>query len=331
MRNKSEHGIFESVEFLNEGIAGSVLLSGLILAGGVCAIYSIIKDTIDDNKDRKAIKQAFKIARENNKDIAELDKQIKHIRVFNKEKFLEQDFVKDEDRYKLKSAPVAIYCAIDKDDKIIAYAIYDGKVRGCLFGTVGNSIKRDALEYLYALFEYKMGLKGENLKKFCKIPSFKHPYGFVWGGNGTPNASRPNYDNLTDDEKSKLNSDIEKLSSDFVSFAKSKFPGYEIDVDNDDAFDIGIHIFDKNDPAKRDGSAINWTAYDRYWASSGPQEFLDKAEEVFRAFCKKYNLLTGNSNSAMGTKDNYPYIVIERDDNPDDYLTADFYIRTSFS
>lgn len=329
MKRHTENGIFESVKFLNEGIGfGTILLSGLLLAGGIGATVSLIKETIDDSKDKKMIKQALKSARESNQDIAAIDERIKTIRVFNREKFLEQDFVKDEDKYKLKAAPVSIYCAVDKDDKIIAYTIYDGKVGNCLFGLVDTGLKPDVIEYLKVLFEYRMGLKGDNTKKFLKIAKFNHPYGYL--GKDRPTTIAANYDDLTDEEKSRLEKDMKKLSSDFISFVKTKMAGYNVEVDDDDD-NISIHIFDKNEPIMRDGTIRNWNAYDKYWASSGPQEFIDKASKVFEEFCKKHDLSIGNGDRAMGTKDNYPYIIISRDDNPDDFLTADFDIYTSFS
>ena len=314
-RRYTENGIFESVEFLNEGIGfGTILLSGLLLAGGIGATVSLIKDTISDSKDKKMIKQALKTARESNEDIAKIDERIKTIRVFSREKFLEQDFVKDEDRYKLKATPVSIYCAVDKDDKIIAYTIYDGKAGNCLFGLVDTGLKPDVIEYLKVLFEYRMGLKGDNTKKFLKIAKFNRPYGYL--GKDTPTTIAANYDDLTDEEKTKLDKDLKKLSSDFISFVKTK---------------ISIHIYDKNEPIDKDGNVRNWNAYDKYYASSGPQDFMDKASEVFEDFCKKHNLAIGKGDRAIGTKDNYPYIIISRDDNPDDFLTADFDIYTSFS
>ena len=328
-KRNSENGIFESVEFLNEGIVGATLLGGLLLAGGVCATVSIIKDAISDSKDKKMIKAALKNAKETNEEVAKLDERIKAIRSFSREKFLEQDFVKDEDKYKLKAAPVAIYCAVDKDDKIIAYAIYDGKVGACLFNTVESGIKPEVAEYLKALFEYKMGFKGDATKKFLKITNFNRPYGYL--GKDGPKTTAASYDDLTDEERSKLKEDLKKLSTDFISFMKSKMAGYRIETDDYAGEDsISIHIYDKDEPISHNGVVKNQKAYDAYWASDGPNKFDQKATEAFEAFCKKYNLQLGKNDKAMGNKDNYPYIIIARDDNPDDFLTADFDIYTAF-
>lgn len=327
MKRHTENGIFESVEFLNEGV-GAFLLGGLLLAAGVEATVFLIRDTINDSKDKRMIKQALKAARESNEDIDAIDKRIKNIRVFSREKFLEQDFVKEEDKYKLKSAPVSIYCAVDKDDKIIAYTIYESKAGSCLFGLADTHLKPDAVEYLKVLFEYRMGLKGEHTKKFLKITKFNHPYGYL--GKGSPITTVANYNDLTDEEKYRLDKDMKKLSSDFISFVKAKMSGCNVEVD-DDRDNISIHIYDKNEPIMRDGTVRNQSAYDKYWASSAPQEFLDRAGKVFKEFCKTHNLSIGKSDTAIGTKDNYPYIIIARNDNPDDFLTADFDIYTSFS
>ena len=78
-----------------------------------------------------------------------------------------------------------------------------------------------------------------------------------------------------------------------------------------------------------DGTIRNNTAYDNYYISGAPQAFLDKADKMLEKFIKKYKL-DGNKEMAIGTKDNFPYLKIVRNDNPDDFLTADFDIETPF-
>ncbi len=328
MRNKN---IFESVQFLNE--EGGLGLA-IAIAGTVAVVAIKLKDKIDQSSDRKKILNGLNTLADNGaKDIAE---RIKSVRSISRNKFYELiPNISDKDKYYLETNNIIIYGCIDTSDNLMAYIIYNIDTDNATYGLVDKKIKGDSLLYINGMLEYKTNYFGPNLKKI--VESIKTNLNI-----NKSDIQKRKADSLDKNQENKLYNDLKNFTKSFERFMKSKIPNGEFTININSSYSIhdkssyyyaDISIHDKNEPNYEDDEK----AYDHYWRDGGCQRFSDSVSKAFKDFIKINKLADSvvderkfDEGIIYGDKDNYPYIYIERFDNPDDNMTADFTIGSIF-
>ena len=174
-----DENIFESVQFINEGVLG--FLAGCVLVNislpiiliGVALAVSSIESADSRGKIKKELAKALKERKElsvlkdkmkNDVSIITPDELSKYINISNKD----LSIIKDND--------VTVMAIFDKKNKIIAYCLVDTKGKMLAYGytIVDKSIGTSEVvnKYIRALFELKIGVVGEGIKYFVKNPSY---------------------------------------------------------------------------------------------------------------------------------------------------------------
>lgn len=174
-----DENIFESVQFINEGVlgflAGCVLVNislPIILIGIVLAVSSI-----GSADSRSKIKKELEKALKERKELSVLkDKMKNDVSIITPDELSKYVNISDKDLSIIKDNDVTVMAIFDKKNKIIAYCLVDTKGKMLAYGytIVDKSIGTSEVvnKYIRALFELKIGVVGEGIKYFVKNPSY---------------------------------------------------------------------------------------------------------------------------------------------------------------
>lgn len=168
-----DENIFESVQFINEGILG--FLGGCILVNislplvliGVVLAVSSIQSSDARNKIRKELDKALK----ERKELSALRDKIKNdVKIISVDELSKHININDKDLSTIKNNDVTVMAIFDKKNNIIAYCLVDTNYRMLAYGytIVDKSIGTSDVvnKYIRALFELKIGVVGEGIKYF---------------------------------------------------------------------------------------------------------------------------------------------------------------------
>ena len=332
MENKNqEYGIFENVQFLNEG----AFLRTLIFLGATIIIGSVIKGKIDRFCDEKQIKKGLENLKAD-KNTSNFAKKVDGIRFIKKDSFLEKVDADKNASYALSSSDCSILIMEDDKGDILSYAIFDTSSAKCVYGFVDKSINENTKKYIGAMFEYRFGVYGDNLKSITK--KLNYTYNNKKLKDTRANENSTNINNLSEQEKTKLQNDLKKISNELAKFLKSKCSKYEVNVEFNSDYSLNKNgpkdydyycFISVSDPREPD-MMTNEDAYDAYYASNKPNEFTNDINSAIEEIEKKFNIISNDYGTTFkGTPDSYPYVFIDYY-GPDEKMCGALYIKTVF-
>lgn len=216
-----DENIFESVQFINEGIGTAAAIAAGAILGPIAiplAISTIILSvmSIKSAADKSRIRNVLRKELENNKDLEKLkDKMDNKIKILSEDELAKYIKISDKDKNIINTYDVSIMAIFDKIGKIIAYCLVTPKHTTMQYGytiidkSIGNSEIVD--KYIQALFELEIGIIGDGIKYFVKHP------GYI-SRNGKTSKAIDNKANYVTDEMSRdILKELEAVSNELYS------------------------------------------------------------------------------------------------------------------
>lgn len=266
--NKKEYGIFESVEFLNEG-TGTVIFGiyfGFIAAIGVT---SAIIDAATKSKIRKVLKRIEK----DNNDIKDLKaNKLKKIILISDDTLIKDAKLNDKAKTELDAQGKYAVCAgaYDYNDKLIAYSIFDKDSSHYGINFIDKSLNEKQQIYIGANFELKFGRFGKNVEDLIekKSGTFGPMYGWI---NRSDKKEFDKYKpaGVSQEEFDKIHKAMDTLANKIASHLKAKFKSAEVNIQDIDG-DIYVATYNEYH--------LNTT--DVTWAESNYQKYFDEVESI---------------------------------------------------
>ena len=315
MRNKN---IFESVQFLNEGIVGLGVILSLPFLATFTAITGIcIASAIEVKKLRKIIKNKEK----DNEDIKTFNKETDDPKAIDVNEFCQKVKMNSKEKKIIESNDCSIYIQYYKNGNTVAYAIYDHNIEKYKFKIIDNSIKnKDVIHYIMALFELKFGLYGDGLKYF--YPNMKFSAS-ISSEVDYRNRGKKKID-LSKSEIEEVYKNIKKLDGLILKFLKTKYSSsYDIDDDNyTDYMYINIYFKDQDN--------LSEDEYDKA-SNKFDRDYKNIINDLKSLLIKSKFEFDINYDSFYATSSNiYPYINIKMSQEPD-YIGAKIEIESIVS
>lgn len=308
MENKKEYGIFENVQFLDEG-AGAVIFGLLalpyIIAGSVIIGMSIDskldKNRYENNK-KKINRMLIKLSK-SDKDIAKFKADMGAVKFIDAVHLLRAigKNIGDRETNILKTRSTKCAIIYDKNENIIAYAMLDMDNNKCAYNIMNTSYRSNEhiKYYIMATLEDKLNIVGEGINWFdIKLKKVKHTHNFSHDGENTALiVSKAEYGASIN----AYNSLVEKLKAFIKASVKDCIIDYEDDRDGDFTRYIGFMNKYIYAAEKRNDS----DAYDESWNKYANSFFKDMDNAL-----KKFNQ---NNKTII---DKYGFKVVN-DEDPD--------------
>lgn len=325
--NKQNYGIFSETTFFNEGI-GTALFASYVLGLGLMVLTFSISEKIKSHKEMKYIRESFKKICETDKDVDKFDQSIHKVRSISLKEFNERigKNIDIKDRYRIGSSNISIIVMEDIDNNILAYCLFDeerANAKYIGYKILGNYSK-SVQTYIAAIFEYKLGFYGKNIKSIVK--DLNRDFRVTDQLKRIKNSTDISI--LSNEEKQKLKKDIDELRNKLLSFIKSKISSYDIKTE-----DECILIYDpkwmkilnsyNDDFEKADDNAS------KYFKAGDYEKFCTKVKDTLDEFAK-INKLSSYGDGAKGTSTSYPYTKITVYEQPDDYCEIQIYVDDVF-
>lgn len=307
METKKEHGIFENVQFLDEGV-GAVIFGLLALPYiliGTCLIVSEIDSKIDKNRyesNKKKIKKAMIRLEKNDKYVAGFKRDIGSVKYIDAVHLLRAigKNVGEKEANILKTHSTECAIIYDKQENIVAYAMIDLDNGKCAYNIMNSKYKSndEVKHYIMATLENKLNIIGDGIKWFeIRLKKVKYHHG-EYNTAGTNNAlivSPKEYkDNLN-----KFNSIVSKFKALVHSTDKDIVLSYE---NAEGEFCVELYFDNKFIKAAED----DYDEYSKAW------------DEHYDSFNKSIDNIISKFNQAnKDTLSKYEF-HIEEDWNPDE-------------
>lgn len=171
LRHES-YGIFESVEFINEGVVDTTILSLFGLMYGIPLIIVTIAAAVATGINARAksnIKKALKTAGNDEEELKDFYSKMKKIKFIPIKDLIERvSNVSEKDKSAAKFGSVSCSIIEDADGNILAYAVYDNNTHKYAYYILDKSVKKTSRlkSFVQALFEVEFGIIGPGIEKF---------------------------------------------------------------------------------------------------------------------------------------------------------------------
>lgn len=319
-----DENIFESVQFINEGLTSYLAAAispnsfGLALIG-VSIIAGIIIKSQEKNKVRNALKHALN----NNKDLKPLkDKMKKGVRIISADQLAKRIKIDEKDVDTIKKYDVSVMIIVDNDDKIIAYCLVMPDSKNIRFGynIVDKSLHNKEIDYfIRASFELKLGVADEGIKHFIKKP------GILNQKKETKDDIEKHTNYMSEDESKDVYDTIKTLANDLYSKFKSAVSGVKsTDIDE---YGNSFYVYLTCDELDMDYGDVDEDEYDDVYEKD--EKVFDNINKKLTTILKRIGFEYNSSNvSFTSTEDKYKHIQIKLDTNE---AFGNYYIRVSTS